>query len=378
MNLSFAFIWVGCLLLVLCPTHVPGDPPLREGITVRPYGQCAEGPVYLHTLTNKNGLSVSIMDYGATVVNVITPDRQGHLDDIALGFDEPAAYAAAKLNFGTMGRYINRIAQGQITLDGRVYHLTQNNGPNTMHGGKLGFNRRLWKARVISTDPPSLRLSRLSPDGEEGFPGKLHVSVTFTLTDDNHWRVHYDATSDKPTVVNLSNHTLFALSGPGNGTVLDDVATVNADAITPVDAASVPTGEIRPVEGTPWDLRKPTILKTHINDLGNKPPGYDINYVLNKDKDEKSSLSKAGEVYDPRSGRDLQIFTDQPGVQFYTGNLFDGTLTGKGGVKYTPYCAFSLEAQHFPDSPNHTNFPSTILRPGRPYQATIEYVFETK
>jgi aldose 1-epimerase len=309
-------------------------------------------------------------------VSVVTPDRQGNLEDIALGFDQPADYAAAKLNFGTMGRYINRIANGQITLDGHVYPLTKNNGPNTMHGGKLGFNRHLWKAEVMSADPPSLRLSRLSPDGEEGFPGNLHVIVTFTLENDNHWRVHYMAATDKPTVVNLSNHTLFNLSGPGHGTILDDIATVNADAFTPVDATSVPTGEIRPVAGTPWDLRQPTVLKEHINDFGNKPPGYDFNYVLNKDG--TSALSKAGEVYDPKSGRDLQVFTDQPGVQFYTGNLFDGTLVGKGGVKYTPYCAFSMEAQHFPDSPNHANFPSTVLRPGSTYQATIEYVFGTK
>jgi aldose 1-epimerase len=369
-------ILAGALLLVLPPTRISAAPTSPAGVTIRPFGQCAEGPVNLHTLTNANGLSVSIMDYGATVVSVVTPDRQGNLEDIALGFDNPAAYAAAKLNFGTMGRYINRIANGQITLDGHVFPLTKNNGPNTMHGGKLGFNRRLWKAEVVSADPPSLRLSRLSPDGEEGFPGNLQVSVTFTLTNDNHWRVHYDATTDKPTVVNLSNHTLFNLSGPGHGTVLDDIATVNADAFTPVDATSVPTGEIRQVEGTPWDLRKPTVLKDHINDLGNKPPGYDFNYVLNKEG--AAALSKAGEVYDPKSGRDLQVFTDQPGVQFYTGNLFDGTLVGKGGVKYTQYCAFSMEAQHFPDSPNHSNFPSTVVRPGSPYQVTIEYVFGTR
>ena len=369
-------IVAGALLLVFHPTRVSAAPTSPAGVTIRSFGQCAEGPVRLYTLTNTNGLSVSIMDYGATVVSVVTPDCQGNLEDIALGFDNPDTYAAAKLNFGTMGRYINRIAQGQITLDGHVYPLTKNNGPNTMHGGKLGFNRPLWKAKMMSADPPSLRLSRSSPDGEEGFPGNLQVSVTFTLTNDNHWLVHYDATTDKPTVVNLSNHTLFNLSGPGHGTILDDIATVNADAFTPVDATSVPTGEIRPVEGTPWDLRKPTVLKDHINDFGNKPPGYDFNYVLNKEG--TTSLSKAGEVYDPKSGRDLQVFTDQPGVQFYTGNLFDGTLIGKAGVKYTQYCAFSMEAQHFPDSPNHPNFPTTVLRPGSAYQATIEYVFGTR
>jgi aldose 1-epimerase len=275
-----------------------------------------------------------------------------------------------------MGRYINRIAHGKITLDGRVYQLTKNKGTNTMHGGKLGFNRHLWRAEVLSSNPPSIRFSRLSPNGEEGFPGNLRVSVTFTLANDNHWTVHYRATTDKPTVVNLSNHTLFNLSGPGHGTILHDIASINADAFTPVDAASVPTGEIRKVAGTPWDLRKPTVLGTHIKDFGNKPPGYDFNYVLNRSG--TGSLTKVGEVYDPKSGRDLQVLSDQPGVQFYTGNLFDGRLVGKGGVKYRQYCAFSLEAQHFPDSPNHPNFPSTVLRPGQTYHATIEYIFSTR
>jgi aldose 1-epimerase len=366
-------IFAAFLFLLIDQARVLEAASAPPGVTSRPYGQCAEGPVYLHTLVNASGLSVSIMDYGATVVSVITPDREGKFEDIAVGFDNPADYAAAKQNFGTMGRYINRIAHGQITLDGHVYPLTKNNGPNTMHGGKLGFNRRLWKTGVVSNDPPSIRLSRLSPDGEEGFPGNLQVSVTFTLRNDNHCVVHYEATTDQPTVVNLSNHTLFNLSGPGHGTILDDVLTLNADAFTPVDAASVPTGEIRKVEGTPWDLRKPVSLRTHINDLGNQPPGYDFNYVLNHDR--AGSLSKAAEVYDPASGRTLQVFTDQPGIQFYTGNYFDGTLIGKGGVKYTQYCAFALEAQHFPDSPNHPDFPTTILRPGEKYQATIEYVF---
>ena len=361
--------------LLLLPASLPAATAPQPGVSARPYGQCAEGPVHLYTLTNANGLSVSIMDFGATVVSVVTPDKNGKLEDVALGFDDPGAYAAAKLNFGTMGRYINRIGHGEITLDGHAYALTINNGPNTMHGGKLGFNRHLWKAIVLTGDPASVRLTRLSPDGEEGFPGNLKVSVTFTLSDDNHWRVHYKATTDKTTVVNLSNHTLFNLSGPGNGTILDDVVTVNAGAITPIDATSVPTGEIHLVDGTPWDLRKPTVIGAHINDLGNKPPGYDINYVLTKVGTD--AFSEAGEVYDPNSGRDVKIMTDQPGAQFYTGNLFDGTLVGKGGVKYTQYCAFSLEAQHFPDSPHHSYFPSTVLRPGETYQANIEYIFST-
>ncbi len=366
----------GLLLLLGDPEPLSAVEPSPVGVTTQPFGTCAEGPVLLYTLRNGHGLSTSVTGYGATVVRIITPDRRGHLDDIVLGFDKPADYAAAKLNFGTMGRYINRIGGGQVTLDGHLYPLTKNSGPNTMHGGKLGFNRHLWKAQVVSEKPPCVRFSRLSPDGEEGFPGNLRVNVTFTLTSDDRLRVQYAATTDKTTVVNLSNHTLFNLSGPGHGTILHDIATVNADAFTPVDATSVPTGEIRPVQGTPWDLRRPTVLATHIDGFGNQPPGYDFNYVLNKDT--SAVLSKAGEIDDPASGRDLQVFTDQPGVQFYTGNLFDGTLVGKGGIKYTRYCAFSLEAQHFPDSPHHPNFPSTILKPGDHYRASIEYRFGRK
>jgi aldose 1-epimerase len=362
------------LLLLQASSFAAGG--RQAGVTVQPYGQCPEGPVHLFTLTNANGLSVSIMDFGATVVRVKTPDRSGDIQDIALGFDDPGTYAAAKLNFGTMGRYINRIGGGQFTLDGQTFQLTKNNGANTMHGGKLGFNRHLWTAGTPVNNPPSISFSRLSPDGEEGFPGNLKVTVTFTLNNNNHWRVHYDATTDKPTVVNLSNHTLFNLSGPGHGTILHDIVTLNADAITPIDATSVPTGEIRKVDGTFYDLRKPTVIGAHINDLGTKPPGYDINYVLTKTG--TNALSRAGEIYDPESGRDLKILTDQPGAQFYTGNLFDGTLVGKGGIKYTQYCAVSLEAQHFPDSPNHPNFPSTALRPGETYHANIEYVFSVR
>jgi aldose 1-epimerase len=360
-------------LLLLLPAGIAG----ATGVTSRPFGTCPEGPVQIHTLTNANGLSVSIMDYGATVVSVVTPDRTGHMDDIALGFDTPDAYAAAALNFGTMGRYINRIGGGQITLGGHVYPLTKNKPPNTMHGGKLGFNRHLWKAEVVSQEPASIKFTRLSPDGEEGFPGNLLVSVTFTLTNDNRWTVHYEATTDKPTVVNLSNHTLFNLSGPGHGTILDDVVKLHAGAITPIDATSVPTGEIKPVDGTPYDLRKPTVIGSRINTLGVKPPGFDINYVLSGGGI-GNGLSEAGEVYDPHSGRDLQVFTDQPGAQFYTGNLFDGTLVGKGGIKYTQYCALSIEAQHFPDSPHHANFPSTELRPGQKYEANIVYCFSIR
>lgn len=350
------------------------SPAPKAGISSQFFGECPEGSVTLYTLTNTNGMSVSITDFGATVVKIITPDRHGRLADIAIGFENPSAYASAPLNFGTMGRYVNRLGKGEVTLDGTTYHLTKNKGTYTMHGGKLGFNRHLWKGRVLENNPPTLRMTRLSPDGEEGFPGNLHVSATFTLTEDNRLRIHYSATTDKPTVVNISNHTLFNLSGQGRGDILGHIATVNADAWTPTEAAApIPTGEIRPIDGGPLDLRKPTVLRKHINEIGNKPPGYDLNYVQRKDG--KSSWSEACEVYDPRSGRFLKFFSNQPGLQFYTGNMFDGTLIGKGGVKYKQHCAFCLEAQHYSDSPHHSNFPSTVLRPGETYSATIEYCF---
>jgi len=374
-----------CLLFLLTGLSLPfqlsasTQEPKSAGITSQPFGTCAEGPVTLYTLTNTNGMSVSIMDYGATVVKVLTPDRHGKLADIAIGFDTPGSYASAPLNFGTMGRYANRLGKGEITLDGTTFQLTKNKGTYTMHGGKLGFNRHLWKGRIVKQYPATLRLTRLSPDGEEGFPGNLHVNATFTLSENNVLKIHYSATTDKTTVINLSNHTLFNLSGQGHGTILNHIATVNADAWTPTEKdAPIPTGEIRSVEGGPLDLRKPTVLKKHINEIGNKPHGYDLNYVQNKDGKGPDSWSESCEVYDPHSGRFLRFFSDQPGLQFYTGNLFNGTLIGKGGVRYKEHCAFCLEAQHHSDSPHHANFPSTILKPGETFSATMEYRFGTK
>jgi len=364
------------LALLSCTLLFTGS-SLKAGITSQPFGNCTEGVVTLYTLTNSSGMSVSIMDYGATIVKIITPDRHGKLADVAIGFDNPGAYAEAPLNFGTMGRYANRIGKGEITLDGTTYQLTKNRGTYTMHGGKLGFNRHLWHGEVVSENPATLRMTRLSPDGEEGFPGNLEVSALFTLTADNQLRIHYRATTDKPTVVNISNHTLFNLAGQGRGTIVKHIAKVNADAWTPTaPEAPIPTGEIRKVDGSPLDLRKPTVLKKNINHLGTKPPGYDLNYVLNKEG--KSPLSEACEVSDPHSGRVLKYFTDQPGLQFYTGNLFDGSLIGKGGVRYKQHCAFCLEAQHYSDSPHHPSFPSTVLRPGETYSATIIYQFGVK
>ena len=341
-------------------------------VTDAPFGNYQGKTVMLHTLTNKNGLSVSIMDYGATVVKIMAPDRNGKLDDIALGFDRFAPYLHATAHFGgTIGRYGNRIAKGQFTLGKTLYQLPCNNGPNSLHGGNLGFDRRLWKTETVDSDVPALRFTRLSPDGEEGYPGNLYVSVTFSLNDENEVKISYEATTDKPTVINLTNHTYFNLAG--QGTILDHVLTLHADKYTPVDATLIPTGEIKDVTGTPFDFRTATPIGARIKQVGGKPVGYDHNYVLNKGW--FSDQSVAAEVEDPKSGRTLTVSTDQPGIQFYSGNFLDGTLTGPGGKVYNQYDGFALETQHFPDSPNHDNFPSTVLRPGETYETSTVYAF---
>jgi aldose 1-epimerase len=360
-------------ILIACST-CNAIPAATEGVTSAPFGTCDQGPVTIYTLINKNALQVRAMDFGATIAGVVTPDKNGKFDDIVLGFDNPQTYAKAKLTFGSAGRVINRIAGGNFTLDGVSYNLDKNLPPNTIHGGKLGFARQLWKGNILSMTPPSVRFTRESPDGEQGFPGRLKASATFTLTDENRLIVHYEAVTDKPTVVNLASHTLFNLSGPGNGTILHDIAQINADAYTPADATGIPTGEIRPVDGTPLDFRKPMEIGARIKELTNTPQGYDFNYTLNTG----TQGEYTAEIHDPVSGRELRVKTDQPGMQFYTGNLFDGTLIGKGGVPYTQYCAFSCETQHYPDSPNHPNFPSVVLRPGETYSTTTEYSFSTR
>jgi aldose 1-epimerase len=347
-------------------------------VSAQPFGHTPKGErVTLYTLTNPSGMSVSIMDYGATVVKIIVPDRNGRLADVALGFDHFAPYLKQTAYFGaTAGRYANRIAGGKFKIDKTVYQVPVNNGPNSLHGGLRGFDKRIWKVEAVESDTPAIRFSRLSPDGEEGYPGNLFVSVTFTLTDDNKLHIDYQATTDKPTVINLTNHTYFNLAGAGEGTILDHVATLHADAFTPVDATLIPTGEIKDVSGTPWDFRTPTAIGLHLKETGGKPVGYDHNFVLNKGF--FTSFDLAAEVEDPKSGRTLKVYTDQPGVQFYTGNFLDGTLIGKGGTSYPQYGGFCLETQHFPDSPNHDNFPSTLLEPGDTFKSTTVYAFGVK
>lgn len=344
----------------------------------RPFGKTAHGEeVTLYTLTNKNGMHVTIIDYGATIVNLVVPDRHGKMADVVLGFDNLESYLSHNAFFGCIvGRYCNRIAKGQFTLGRSTYTLAKNDGPNTLHGGLRGFDKRVWKAEPVNSESPAIRFTRLSRDGEEGYPGNLFVSVTYTLTDDNTLRIAYQATTDKTTVINLTSHSYFNLAGAGNGDILKQVLTLHANAFTPVDSTLIPTGQIKEVAGTPWDFRTPTPIGKHLNEVPGKPVGYDHNYVL--DKGFFSDWALAAEVSDPRSGRTMKVFTDQPGVQFYTGNFLDGTLIGKGGKPYLQHAAFCLETQHYPDSPNHANFPSTVLAPGQVFKSTTVYAFGTK
>jgi aldose 1-epimerase len=349
-----------------------------DAVTTKPFGETADNePVTLYTLTNKNGMSVSIMNYGATVVNLIVPDKDGKAGDVVLGFDDLAGYLKKDNDpyFGaTIGRYGNRIAKGQFTLDGHTYQLAVNNGPNTLHGGIKGFDKQVWKADVVSTNPPAIVFSRVSPDGEEGYPGTMKASVRYTLTEKNAIKMTYRATTDKPTIVNLTHHGYFNLAGAGNGTILNEILTLNADAYTPVDATLIPTGEIKKVEGTPMDFRKPTAIGERIQQVGGKPVGYDHNFVLN---DPGTGVRWIATVEDPTSGRRMKVYSDQPGVQFYSGNFLDGTITGKDGKVYQQYYALALEPQHFPDSPNEPKFPSVVLKPGQTYRSTIIYAFDT-
>ncbi|WP_213879225.1 aldose epimerase family protein [Pseudomonas sp. dw_358] len=347
------------------------------------FGKLTDGtPIEKYTLSNSHGMHVSVITYGAVLQSVIVPDKHGKADDVLLGFDDPQSYQKnADPHFGaTIGRYGNRIANGTFSLDGQVYKIPLNAGPNAMHGGPKGFDTHVWKATPTqSKGSVGVTLSYVSPDGEMGFPGTLKTEVTYSLNERNELRIHYHATTDKPTVLNLTNHGYYNLAGAGNGTVLDQVATLHASHYTPVSAKLIPTGELAAVAGTPMDFLKPTVIGTHIKDdnqqLKYAEPakgGFDFNYVL----DTKGDLSKtAVEISDPVSGRHLQLFTTQPAVQLYTSNSLDGTITGKGGKVYQHWGAVALEAEHFPDSPNQPAFPTTRLNPGQVYAQTTVLKF---
>jgi aldose 1-epimerase len=343
-----------------------------------PFGQTASGEaVQIYTLTNKHGIEARIMTYGGTLVSLKTPDRNGKLEDIVLGFDTLDPYLAGVPYYGaTIGRFGNRIAGGKFTLDGAAYQLPTNNGPNSLHGGNQGFDKRVWTAKpFVNKQGPGLKLTYVSADGEEGYPGQLTTHVTYQLRNNNSLSIDYSATTTKPTVVNLTNHSYFNLSGDTDHSIVDEILTINADKFTPVDATLIPTGVLQPVAGTPFDLRKPTIIGMHINDDDQQihyGPGYDHNWVLVKPK--PGAMTTASVLSDPTSGRVLETKTTEPGLQFYTGNFQDGKPAGTGSV-FKHRTGLTLEPQHFPDSPNQPSFPSTVLRPGHTYTSHTVFIF---
>jgi len=364
------------LLLVVLSLFAALADPVRADVTKTAFGTLPEGTAFdLYTLSNAHGMTVKITTYGATVTEIDVPDRNGKADDVVLGFDSLDPYLKGEPYFGAIvGRVANRIAGGKFTLDGKEYPLAVNNGPNALHGGLKGFDKQIWKAETVTDAPqPEVRFTYLSPDGEEGYPGNLNVTVVYTLTNDNALKIDYTATTDKATPVNLTNHSYFNLAG--SGSVLNTVLTINADRYTPADATNIPTGELRSVKGTPFDFTHPTPIGARIDRIPDPTGGYDHNFVLNK---RGKSLSLAARAYEPTTGRALEMWTTEPGVQLYTANGLDGTLTGHGGVVYNKYGAFCLEAQHYPDSIHHPNFPSVVLRPGQTYHQTTIYKFSTR
>jgi len=338
----------------------------------RHFGNLPDGrEVYAFTLDNGRGIRLEAITYGGIIVTLQTPDRTGQPGDIVLGYDDLAGYLAETPYFGAIiGRYGNRIGNAEFALDGQRYRLAANNGPNHLHGGVMGFDKVLWAASPFARgDSIGVVFRYTSPDGEEGYPGDLAATVTYTLTADGSLVFDYQATTDKPTPVNLTQHSYFNLAGDGARDVLDHVLTVRADSFTPVDSTLIPTGEIAPVEGTPFDFRAPTAIGARIGAADRQLEfggGYDHNFVLSRGGD---ALAHAAHVYEPTTGRTLDVYTTEPGLQFYSGNFLDGSLVGKSGHVYEHRYGFCLETQHYPDSPNQPAFPSTILRPGEEYRS---------
>ena len=344
------------------------------------FGKTPSGEaVQLYTLTNASGMELKISTLGGAIVSLKTPDRTGAMGDVVLGFDTLAGYEDPKASFigALIGRYGNRIGKGKFTLDGKTYSLPINNGENSLHGGDRGFDKYVWNAKPLSDG--GLELTMTSKDGDQGYPGTLHVTVVYHLTDANEVKIDYSATTDKDTVVNLTNHAYYNLKGAGNGDILDQVIMINASKFTPVDAGLIPTGVLKPVAGTPFDFTKPMVIGARINDEKDEQiklgGGYDHNFVIDR---KGAGLQLAARVEDPASGRVMEVSTTEPGVQFYTGNFLDGTLKGKGGKVYVRRAGLCLETQHFPDSPNKPNFPSTELKPGQTYKTTTVYKFSVK
>src|SRR5579863_804352 len=376
---SLAYLFVLAVAmhgLILAQTPASKHKP---GVQEQPFGTWEGRPVTLYKLTNSHGVEVHAMNYGGIILSIRVPDRKGQFADIVLGHEKMEGYIPNPPYIGAIvGRYANRIANGTFTLDGKTYTLPKNDGPNTLHGGTTRtFDKVVWDGEPLK-GKNGVAFSYLSKDGEEGFPGNLKVKVTYTLTDGNALLIDYEATTDKATPVNVSQHSYFNLKGEGNGDILDHEVMINADRFTPVDKNLIQTGELRPVTGTPLDFTKPTKIGTRIDDnydqlvLGH---GYDHNFVINR---KTPGLQLAARVYEPTMGRVLEVSTTQPGVQFYTGNFLDSTVTGKEGHVYKRRYGFCLETQHFPDSPNHPDFPTTILKPGETFHQETVFKFSAK
>ena len=376
-------IFLKSVLTVMISVAIISCGVKKEEMTMQKsvFGTTQEGQeVFAYTLKNKSGMEATVITFGATLVSLSAPDRNGAMADIVLGFDSLSGYLTQNPYFGsTIGRYGNRIGKGKFKLNGVEYTLAVNNGPNHLHGGIKGFDKVIWtvdeKESVAGT---SLVFLYVSKDGEEGYPGALSVKLVYSLTDSNELRIDYTATTDKPTIVNLTHHSYFNLAGAGNGSVLDHELYIDADRFTPVDEGLIPTGELRSVQGNPMDFRTPVSIGARINDPYEqikKGGGYDHNWVLNK---AMKTFGLAARAYEKSSGRVMEVLTDEPGLQFYSGNFLDGTLTGKGVKKYERRFGFCLETQHYPDSPNKSEFPTTVLNPGDMCKTSTIYRFSTR
>jgi aldose 1-epimerase len=368
-----------CTFLALLTLPALSFAQNKGTIDTRLFGTMPDGTqIFSYTLKNPSGMSVEIISYGGRIATISVPGRNKHFQDVVLGFDNLKQYLGDNPFFGAIiGRYANRIANGTFTLDGKTYHIPVTDGKNALHGGKVGFDKRVWRGKPMQTsDGPAVELHYLSRNGEEGFPGNLNVRVRYTLESDNGLRIDYYATTDQDTVVNFTNHSYFNLSGAGNPSILNEELMIDANSYTPINAGLIPTGQIAPVAGTPLDFRKLTKIGSRIDDNNQQlkyAGGYDFNYVLNHPGDLSALAAK---VVDPASGRVMEVFTTEPGIQFYTSNMLQ-PIHGIGGL-YRRHSALTLETQHFPDSPNHPNFPSTVLHPGQQFHSTTIYRFSVQ
>jgi aldose 1-epimerase len=353
----------------------------RHTVTTTIFGKLQDGrDVHRFTLTNDAGVTIQAIEYGATITALRVPDRNGKIQDVVLGYDSLQGYVDGGFYFGAIvGRYGNRIGKGQFQLEGKRYTLTRNDGENHLHGGKVGFNKVLWNGRILNDSAgPSVQFSYVSKDGEEGYPGTVHLAVTYTLTDKNELRIVYEGTTDKPTILNPTQHSYFNLGGDFTHTILGHKLTIESDAITPVDKGLIPTGKLLDVANTPMDFRNATEIGLHIEEPNEQlrfGQGYDHNWVI---RGNAGQIRKAAELFDPVSGRLMTVYTDQPGLQFYSGNFLNGTAKGKEGISYQRRTGLCLETQAFPDAPNKPHFPQVTLRPGQVYHQTTIYQFSTR